>query len=82
MLIYRRHNGRVFNRNEGGNIVWGAVMSYLGYSEFESTTFAHLASIIENFRPDEEYDQRAISHGHRYHLYNLSSKWGYREGSK
>jgi len=56
-------NNIAYNKNEAGNMVWGAVMFYMGFTKKEALEWANAASIQMNKRPDEEWDQRAISRG-------------------
>ncbi|MCB1177209.1 MAG: hypothetical protein KDK36_06480 [Leptospiraceae bacterium] len=58
----------LYNKNEAGNLVWGAVNAYLGvFSPELAQAYADIASIYVNNRRDEEYDQRAIRRGWYYY---------------
>ena len=59
-------SGIVYNRNEAGNIVWGAVMNHLGFSLDFSRLAGHFGAIKVKGRLDERFDQRALTVGHRY----------------
>jgi len=66
-------NNIAYNRNEAGNIVWGAVMSHMGFSREEALFFANEASERgSNKRPDEEWDQVAIGRGVDHYQQNKS----------
>lgn len=59
----------VYNMNEAGNIVWGAVMGFLGYSSIEARKIANDAAMILEGRPDETEEQRSINVGNT-HFYD------------
>ena len=52
-----------YNKNEAGNIVWGAAMAYLGFDEEETLKWAQVSTLYRMGRPDEEEEQVAISRG-------------------
>lgn len=56
-------NNIAYNKNEAGNIVWGAVMSHIGFSREEALFWANDASERINKRPDEKWEQAAVGRG-------------------
>jgi RHS repeat-associated protein len=57
-------NGIAYNKNEAGNIVWGAVMAYMGFTRDKAQEWANTASERgPNKRKDEDWDQRSVGRG-------------------
>jgi RHS repeat-associated protein len=63
-------NNVLYNKNEAGNIVWGAVMSYFYYSLSETKALANSAAVAIEHRLDEKEEQRAIEVGYIYYKNN------------
>ncbi|HRF65061.1 MAG TPA: RHS repeat-associated core domain-containing protein [Ignavibacteria bacterium] len=60
----------LYNKNEAGNIVWGAVMGFLYYDVLTAKTLANNAALLIEGRPDEPEEQRAIEVGHANYTKN------------
>ena len=57
----------LYNRNEAGNIIWGAALRDMGIPEIVALVGAHYGSyFFTSHRLDEMHDQRAIKVGWRY----------------
>ncbi len=60
-------DGVLYNRNEAGNIIWGAALRDMGIPEIVALAGAHYGSYcFTSRRLDEANDQRAIKAGWRY----------------
>lgn len=59
-------NGKLYNMNEAGNIIWGAAMQKMGFDFDTALTGAHFGALQSEHRLDEPYDQRAILEGWAY----------------
>lgn len=59
-------NNTAFNRNEAGNIVWGAVMAFLGFSLSETIAYAQAYAMLSQGRSDEKEELNAIKEGWKY----------------
>jgi len=66
-------NNIAYNKNEAGNIVWGAVMSYMGFSKEKALKWANDASLVVNKRPDESWEQTAIGRGVDFYQENKNN---------
>ncbi len=69
-------NGVVYNANEAGNYLWGAVLEYTGASSGQTSSgWAEKYSQDNLNRPDEPHDQKAIKAGEQFgkSLRNASS---------
>jgi RHS repeat-associated protein len=58
--------GRALNRNEAGNVVWGAAMNVLGMDSFGAFVAAHAGTLILRGRLDEPDEARAVILGNQY----------------
>jgi len=63
-------NNVAYSRNEAGNIVWGAVMAYLGFSLSETIAYAQVSTQFRTGRSDEEEEIRALTEGWKFYNEN------------
>ena len=56
-------NGKLYNKNEAGNIIWCAAMCKLGFGLEESQFYGNMGTLVTEKRWDEGHDQRAIEEG-------------------
>ncbi len=59
-------NGLAMNRNEAGNVVWGAALRVLGFGKIETFVFAHAGTLIIAGRLDEPDEVKAALMGNQY----------------
>lgn len=59
-------DGKLYNKNEAGNIIWGGALRQMGFSKTETTVMAQGGTLILEKRLDEKHDQNAIKVGWSY----------------
>lgn len=60
-------DGMLYNRNEAGNIIWGAAMAALNFSLEQTKKYADLGTYLISKRSDEDNNTRAIVQGWKYY---------------
>ena len=72
-------NGTVYNANEAGNFLWGMVLEYYG-GIISPNAVAGYGTRLSQFRPDEPWEQKAITAGRAYGLQLLGKGDNFKQG--
>ena len=64
-------NEIAYNRDEAGNIVWGAAMAYLDFDLDEAKAYAQAYTMFMYQKLDQEWEQKAIGRGWMYYNSDL-----------